>query len=128
MLDFKHRLNIKPDAANDAHAGYTLYVHLHDLQPTINPTYYTFHAIRGHLYEYISSNALESAQNPDDVLWGLSSTLKQWFAFNPDYDPGPPPEAKKQEESVTLPSKGGRQPRQRYRHGQARNSLPSSRA
>ncbi|KAF9498054.1 ribonuclease H-like protein [Pleurotus eryngii] len=60
-------------AANDAHAGLTLYNHLGTMAratDTLKPVYYTFDCVRGRLCE------------PSGA---------QWYAWNPNYDPGPPP-------------------------------------
>ncbi|KAF9036505.1 ribonuclease H-like protein [Hymenopellis radicata] len=83
-------------AANDAHAGYAIYAHLHSLEPTIDHTLFTFHAIRGRLYatsptQTVLGNCIESSE---DIIWGLASSLVPWFAFNPNYDAGPLPEVK----------------------------------
>ncbi|KAF7437115.1 hypothetical protein PC9H_003949 [Pleurotus ostreatus] len=60
-------------AANDAHAGLTLYNRLGAMArgiDTLKPVYYTFDCVRGRLCE------------PSGA---------QWYAWNPNYDPGPPP-------------------------------------
>ncbi|KAG2023837.1 hypothetical protein CC2G_001447 [Coprinopsis cinerea AmutBmut pab1-1] len=64
-------------AANDAHAGYTLYRHLMGMADPANPPdtrFYTFDSILGTFYE------------PSGLLWRPQ---------NPDYDPGPPPPPRK---------------------------------
>ncbi|KAF9459441.1 ribonuclease H-like domain-containing protein, partial [Collybia nuda] len=64
-------------AGNDAHSGYIIYeklIAMSNLMPIPpKPVYYTFDAVRGRLCE------------PSGI---------HWFAFNPDYDPGPPPPPK----------------------------------
>jgi len=63
-------------AANDAHAGYVLYVRLLAMLHAMpkgkvpKPSYYSFDAIRGRLCE------------PSGIMWN---------PYNPAYDPGPPP-------------------------------------
>ncbi|TFK76823.1 ribonuclease H-like protein [Pluteus cervinus] len=65
-------------ASNDAHAGFVLYKTLsamfEGLPKPPKPEYYSFHAIRGNLYNFSGV---------------------PWSCHNPDYDPGPPPEPKK---------------------------------
>jgi hypothetical protein len=62
------------DACNDAHAGYVIYNKLMLMAQSMTtipkPVYYKFDAVRGRLCE------------PSGMFWP---------AFNPDYDPGPPP-------------------------------------
>ncbi|KAF9014995.1 ribonuclease H-like domain-containing protein [Cyathus striatus] len=64
-------------AANDAHAGYTIYNRLLEMARSMpefpDSVYYTFDAVRGRLCE------------PSGA---------QWYARNPNYDPGPPPPPK----------------------------------
>lgn len=66
-----------PDAGNDAHSGYIVYkklIMMSKLMATSpKAVYYTFDAVRGRLCE------------PSGM---------HWSAFNPDYDPGPPPPPK----------------------------------
>ncbi|KAF8922276.1 ribonuclease H-like domain-containing protein [Mucidula mucida] len=84
-------------AANDAHAGYAIYAHLLSIDPTIDHTLFTFHAVRGRLYAISSAQPVlaNSRESSEDIIWGLASSLTPWFAFNPNYDAGPLPEAKK---------------------------------
>lgn len=62
------------DAANDAHAGLIIYERLMAMRESMvvvpKAVYYTFDAVRGRLCE------------PSGA---------QWSAYNPNYDPGPPP-------------------------------------
>lgn len=72
-------------AANDAHAAYVIYTKLMTLTRSMTAipksVYYTFDAVRGRLCE------------PSGMYW---------YAFNPDYDPGPlPPIVPKEDESST---------------------------
>lgn len=69
------------DAANDAHSGLSLYLHLSSMLgatlPRPLPGYYSFDFMYGYLYHL-------SKAEPS----------KLWQAQNPNYDPGPPPEKK----------------------------------
>ncbi|KAF5355649.1 hypothetical protein D9756_004211 [Leucocoprinus leucothites] len=62
-------------AANDAHAGYVIYTRLMAMLPAVSPqpepSCYTFDTTDGRLY----------------IPFGGAA----WRAFNPNYDPGPPP-------------------------------------
>ncbi|OJT14022.1 Werner Syndrome-like exonuclease [Trametes pubescens] len=62
-------------AANDSHAGLTLYTRLSAMATTMDPVpqtvWYTFDTINGFLYQPSSGTV--------------------WHPFNPYYDPGPPP-------------------------------------
>ena len=69
------------DAANDAHAAYTIYDRLLQLaqvsQPVLHPIYYSFDCIGGAL---------------------LDPHGHSWVPHNPNYDPGPPPPPKEPKE------------------------------
>lgn len=62
------------DAANDSHAGLTIYGILEqralELDPAPEREWFTFDAIKGVLRD---------------------NEGRPWFPFNPKYDPGPPP-------------------------------------
>lgn len=65
-------------AANDAHAGYTIYTHLQTIAQTMTPPphldCYSFSCVSGQLYDRVNRFA--------------------WAPNNPNYDPGPPPPPK----------------------------------
>jgi hypothetical protein len=67
-----------PDAANDAHAGYVIYMTLMSMMPPLVPQphvkCYAFGSVSGRLCDPSGST---------------------WQPLNPDYDPGPPPPPRK---------------------------------
>lgn len=82
------------DAANDAHAGYSLYVLLKAMVSiNVDPGCYTFNVVRGSLYNIASANG--RLLTTEEAVWGrAASELSPWRAFDRAYDPGPPPERK----------------------------------
>lgn len=77
-----------PDAANDAHAGYTLYKQLMAMVDKSDPPeakYYTFDCVRGY---YCEPSGLP------------------WYPVNPKYDPGPSPPPRPRKEHPGRKGKG----------------------
>ncbi|KAG0703132.1 ribonuclease H-like domain-containing protein [Suillus ampliporus] len=70
-------------AANDARAGYAIYMRLialvRDMPHTVSPHYYSFSVVNGSLLDHLG--------------------VSEWSAQNPYYDPGPPPPPKEPKEN-----------------------------
>ncbi|KIY67573.1 ribonuclease H-like protein [Cylindrobasidium torrendii FP15055 ss-10] len=81
-------------AANDAYAGYSLYVLLKAMVDVdVDPTCYTFNVVRGLLYDITSTTG--KLLTTEEAVWEMpASKLSPWRALNPAYDPGPLPERK----------------------------------
>jgi len=80
--------DLRPDAANDGHSGYTIYLRLITMAgEMVTPpaeAWYSFDVNRGSLCDQLG---------------------RTWHPVNPDYDPGPPPPPKPPKEKKELEKK-----------------------